>query len=88
MLVILLNCVTLGMYQPCVDDQCLTNRCKILQVIALFFFNLFIFICKGLTVVKSESWMGSTYTVQGPRNVSACPGDTLAAMAGCQYLHR
>ncbi|XP_049868677.1 voltage-dependent T-type calcium channel subunit alpha-1G-like isoform X1 [Pectinophora gossypiella] len=32
MLVILLNCVTLGMYQPCVDDQCVTNRCKILQV--------------------------------------------------------
>lgn len=32
MLVILLNCVTLGMYQPCVDDQCITNRCKILQV--------------------------------------------------------
>ncbi|KAK7571216.1 hypothetical protein V9T40_014820 [Parthenolecanium corni] len=33
MLVILLNCVTLGMYQPCVDDKCLTNRCKILQVL-------------------------------------------------------
>lgn len=31
-LVILLNCVTLGMYQPCVDDDCVTNRCKILQV--------------------------------------------------------
>lgn len=31
-LVILFNCVTLGMYQPCVDDDCVTNRCKILQV--------------------------------------------------------
>lgn len=31
-LVILFNCVTLGMYQPCVDDACETNRCKILQV--------------------------------------------------------
>lgn len=31
-MVILLNCITLGMYQPCVDDQCVTNRCKILQV--------------------------------------------------------
>lgn len=31
-LVILFNCVTLGMYQPCVDDECVTNRCKILQV--------------------------------------------------------
>lgn len=32
MLVILLNCVTLGMFQPCVDDKCEKNRCKILQV--------------------------------------------------------
>lgn len=32
MMVILLNCITLGMYQPCVDDKCVTNRCKILQV--------------------------------------------------------
>ena len=32
MLVILLNCITLGMYQPCVDEHCETNRCKILQV--------------------------------------------------------
>lgn len=31
-LVILFNCITLGMYQPCVDDECVTNRCKILQV--------------------------------------------------------
>lgn len=31
-LVILFNCVTLGMYQPCVDDDCVSNRCKILQV--------------------------------------------------------
>lgn len=31
-LVIIFNCVTLGMYQPCVDDECVTNRCKILQV--------------------------------------------------------
>ncbi|XP_050718751.1 voltage-dependent T-type calcium channel subunit alpha-1G-like isoform X6 [Eriocheir sinensis] len=32
MLVILLNCVTLGMYQPCVDELCTTHRCKILQM--------------------------------------------------------
>ncbi|XP_038117628.1 voltage-dependent T-type calcium channel subunit alpha-1G isoform X4 [Culex quinquefasciatus] len=43
MLVILLNCVTLGMYQPCVDDACVTNRCKILQIfddIIFAFFSL------------------------------------------------
>ncbi|XP_073996715.1 ca[2+]-channel protein alpha[[1]] subunit T isoform X3 [Rhodnius prolixus] len=41
MLVILLNCVTLGMYQPCVDDQCVTNRCKILQMFDDFIFVFF-----------------------------------------------
>ncbi|XP_024872842.1 voltage-dependent T-type calcium channel subunit alpha-1G isoform X2 [Temnothorax curvispinosus] len=43
MMVILLNCITLGMYQPCVDDQCVTNRCKILQMfddIIFAFFSL------------------------------------------------
>ncbi|XP_055304336.1 voltage-dependent T-type calcium channel subunit alpha-1G [Sitodiplosis mosellana] len=42
-LVILFNCVTLGMYQPCVDDECVTNRCKILQIfddIIFAFFSL------------------------------------------------
>ncbi|CAG9584805.1 unnamed protein product [Danaus chrysippus] len=41
MLIILLNCVTLGMYQPCVDDQCVTNRCKILQVFDDIIFAFF-----------------------------------------------
>lgn len=32
MLVILLNCVTLGMFQPCEDINCLSDWCRILQV--------------------------------------------------------
>lgn len=32
MLVILLNCVTLGMFHPCEDINCDSERCKILQV--------------------------------------------------------
>uniref|UniRef100_A0A8K9Y697 Voltage-dependent T-type calcium channel subunit alpha n=1 Tax=Oncorhynchus mykiss TaxID=8022 RepID=A0A8K9Y697_ONCMY len=32
MLAILLNCVTLGMFQPCDDVHCLNNRCSFLQV--------------------------------------------------------
>jgi hypothetical protein len=31
MCVILLNCVTLGMFQPCVDVRCDTTRCQILE---------------------------------------------------------
>uniref|UniRef100_A0A7N4P4D4 Voltage-dependent T-type calcium channel subunit alpha n=1 Tax=Sarcophilus harrisii TaxID=9305 RepID=A0A7N4P4D4_SARHA len=41
MLVILLNCVTLGMYQPCEDMDCLSDRCKILQVFDDFIFIFF-----------------------------------------------
>ncbi|XP_076671262.1 ca[2+]-channel protein alpha[[1]] subunit T isoform X2 [Andrena cerasifolii] len=41
MMVILLNCITLGMYQPCVDDQCVTNRCKILQMFDDIIFAFF-----------------------------------------------
>ena len=32
MTVILFNCVTLGMYQPCEDGNCETQRCKVLKV--------------------------------------------------------
>ncbi|XP_023221348.1 voltage-dependent T-type calcium channel subunit alpha-1I-like [Centruroides sculpturatus] len=41
MMVILLNCVTLGMYQPCADELCETNRCKTLQVFDDFIFAFF-----------------------------------------------
>jgi hypothetical protein len=32
MLVIMLNCVTLGMFQPCEDVECRSERCNILEV--------------------------------------------------------
>ncbi|XP_043944975.1 voltage-dependent T-type calcium channel subunit alpha-1G-like [Protopterus annectens] len=41
MLVILLNCVTLGMYHPCIDGHCGTDRCKILQRFDDFIFAFF-----------------------------------------------
>ncbi|XP_043279954.1 voltage-dependent T-type calcium channel subunit alpha-1G isoform X2 [Venturia canescens] len=41
MMVILLNCITLGMYQPCVDDKCVTNRCQILQMFDDIIFTFF-----------------------------------------------
>ncbi|XP_018796930.1 PREDICTED: voltage-dependent T-type calcium channel subunit alpha-1G-like, partial [Bactrocera latifrons] len=31
-LVILFNCVTLGMYQPCEDEKCVKLRCRVLQI--------------------------------------------------------
>lgn len=41
MMAILLNCVTLGMYQPCVDDNCVTPRCKMLQKFDDIIFGFF-----------------------------------------------
>lgn len=42
MMAILLNCVTLGMYQPCSDDEtCTTSRCKILQTFDDIIFGFF-----------------------------------------------
>uniref|UniRef100_A0A8C6Y8A3 Calcium voltage-gated channel subunit alpha1 H n=1 Tax=Naja naja TaxID=35670 RepID=A0A8C6Y8A3_NAJNA len=41
MLVILLNCVTLGMFQPCQDIRCQTERCTILEAFDHFIFAFF-----------------------------------------------
>ncbi|XP_054168183.1 voltage-dependent T-type calcium channel subunit alpha-1H-like [Oppia nitens] len=41
MIAILLNCVTLGMYQPCNDEYCTTSRCKALQVFDDIIFAFF-----------------------------------------------
>jgi hypothetical protein len=32
MTVILFNCVTLGMFQPCEDNECDNSRCRILKI--------------------------------------------------------
>ncbi|XP_045155916.1 voltage-dependent T-type calcium channel subunit alpha-1G isoform X3 [Echinops telfairi] len=41
MLVILLNCVTLGMFRPCEDIACDSQRCQILQAFDDFIFAFF-----------------------------------------------
>ncbi|KAM9793054.1 voltage-dependent T-type calcium channel subunit alpha-1I [Neosynchiropus ocellatus] len=46
MMVILLNCVTLGMYQPCQNIDCSSDRCQILQA-----FDAFIYIFFALEMV-------------------------------------
>ncbi|KAM4583766.1 voltage-dependent T-type calcium channel subunit alpha-1I-like [Odontesthes bonariensis] len=41
MMVILLNCVTLGMYQPCENIDCSSDRCQILQAFDAFIYMFF-----------------------------------------------
>ncbi|XP_070508041.1 voltage-dependent T-type calcium channel subunit alpha-1G isoform X8 [Chironomus tepperi] len=60
MLVILLNCITLGMFQPCVDDKCEKNRCKILQI---FDDVIFAFFSLEMTIkmIAMGGWGRGTY---------------------------
>ena len=39
--VILLNCITLGMYQPCNDQKCDSTRCQVLAGFDHFIFAFF-----------------------------------------------
>lgn len=41
MSVILLNCITLGMYQPCRDEGCANTRCQVLEGFDHFIFGFF-----------------------------------------------
>jgi len=41
MCVILLNCLTLGMYRPCHDEVCQTTRCRVLEGFDHFIFAFF-----------------------------------------------
>ncbi|XP_053109024.1 voltage-dependent T-type calcium channel subunit alpha-1I isoform X4 [Hemicordylus capensis] len=65
MMVILLNCVTLGMYQPCDDMDCLSNRCKILQVFDDFIFIFFamemVLKMVALGIFGKKCYLGDTW---------------------------
>uniref|UniRef100_A0A6Q2Y1G2 Ion transport domain-containing protein n=1 Tax=Esox lucius TaxID=8010 RepID=A0A6Q2Y1G2_ESOLU len=52
-MVILLNCVTLGMYQPCENIDCTSDRCHILQA-----FDAFIYIFFALEMVVKMVALG------------------------------
>uniref|UniRef100_A0A8C3LSA9 Voltage-dependent T-type calcium channel subunit alpha n=1 Tax=Chrysolophus pictus TaxID=9089 RepID=A0A8C3LSA9_CHRPC len=65
MMVILLNCVTLGMYQPCEDMDCLSDRCKILQVFDDFIFIFFamemVLKMVALGIFGKKCYLGDTW---------------------------
>ncbi|XP_035379416.1 voltage-dependent T-type calcium channel subunit alpha-1I [Electrophorus electricus] len=52
-MVILLNCVTLGMYQPCENIDCTSDRCQVLQA-----FDAFIYIFFALEMVVKMVALG------------------------------
>ncbi|XP_068119134.1 voltage-dependent T-type calcium channel subunit alpha-1G isoform X2 [Hyperolius riggenbachi] len=65
MLVILLNCVTLGMFHPCEDVACDSPRCKILQGFDDFIFAFFavemIIKMFALGIFGKQCYLGDTW---------------------------
>uniref|UniRef100_A0AAR2JQD4 Ion transport domain-containing protein n=1 Tax=Pygocentrus nattereri TaxID=42514 RepID=A0AAR2JQD4_PYGNA len=65
MLVILLNCVTLGMFQPCEDVKCQSEWCIILQAfddcIFAFFAVEMVIKMMALGIFGSECYLGDTW---------------------------
>uniref|UniRef100_W5MXK7 Voltage-dependent T-type calcium channel subunit alpha n=1 Tax=Lepisosteus oculatus TaxID=7918 RepID=W5MXK7_LEPOC len=65
MLVILLNCVTLGMFQPCEDSDCVSERCTILQDFDDFIFAFFavemVIKMVALGIFGKKCYLGDTW---------------------------
>ncbi|XP_059387033.1 voltage-dependent T-type calcium channel subunit alpha-1G-like isoform X2 [Carassius carassius] len=65
MLVILLNCVTLGMFQPCEDSHCDSERCKILEDFDDFIFAFFavemVIKMVALGIFGKKCYLGDTW---------------------------
>uniref|UniRef100_A0A3B5BNM1 Voltage-dependent T-type calcium channel subunit alpha n=1 Tax=Stegastes partitus TaxID=144197 RepID=A0A3B5BNM1_9TELE len=65
MLVILLNCVTLGMFHPCEDINCDSERCKILQDFDDFIFAFFaiemVIKMVALGIFGKKCYLGDTW---------------------------
>ncbi|KAM9744886.1 voltage-dependent T-type calcium channel subunit alpha-1H isoform 2-T2 [Menidia menidia] len=65
MLVILLNCVTLGMFQPCEDVTCQSEWCRILQVLddCIFAFFAVEMVIKmvALGIFSANSYLGDKW---------------------------
>ncbi|XP_037399802.1 voltage-dependent T-type calcium channel subunit alpha-1G isoform X11 [Pygocentrus nattereri] len=65
MLVILLNCVTLGMFHPCEDSDCDSERCKILEDFDDFIFAFFavemVIKMVALGIFGKKCYLGDTW---------------------------
>uniref|UniRef100_A0A3Q3EG89 Calcium voltage-gated channel subunit alpha1 Ia n=1 Tax=Labrus bergylta TaxID=56723 RepID=A0A3Q3EG89_9LABR len=64
-MVILLNCVTLGMYQPCENIDCTSDRCQILQAFDAFIYIFFalemVVKMVALGIFGSRCYLGDTW---------------------------
>ncbi|XP_074649472.1 voltage-dependent T-type calcium channel subunit alpha-1H-like [Tubulanus polymorphus] len=65
MAVILLNCVTLGMYRPCEDEICDNTRCQVLEgfdhfIFAFFAFEMFAKCC-AMGVFGKDRYLAETW---------------------------
>jgi len=65
MSVILLNCLTLGLYKPCTDEVCATVRCRVLLVfdhlIFVFFAVEMLVKMTAMGVVGKKAYLAETW---------------------------
>ena len=63
--IILLNCITLGMYQPCVDELCTTIRCRVLEgfdhLIFVFFAVEMMIKVLAMGLFGKKAYLGDTW---------------------------
>ncbi len=67
MFVILINCVTLGMYQPCDDNPCTSIRCSTLEIFehSIYIFFAFEMIVKVIAMgfIGKKTYLGEIWNV-------------------------
>lgn len=65
MMVIILNCITLGMYRPCSDIECDSQRCLILQGFDHFIFAFFaaemVVKVMAMGFIGKQGYLGETW---------------------------
>jgi len=65
MSVILLNCLTLGLYEPCADEVCATARCRVLHVFDHLIFAFFavemVVRMTAMGVVGKKAYLAETW---------------------------
>ena len=63
MFIILINCITLGMYQPCEDNPCVSTKCVVLKYIDHLIYTFFV-VEMSIKIVAMGFWGENTYMAE------------------------
>lgn len=63
MFIILINCITLGMYQPCEDNPCVSTKCIVLKYVDHLIYSFFV-IEMTIKIIAMGFWGENTYMAE------------------------